>query len=544
MELTIKQKFMLLIAIPLVAIGMYVILGWWALNSLSGETRHILHDEVSPLVSEDITELNALQGSIQLMLEADRDVHQALLAERAMLVASEESEIKKAVASSDENIGQARERMDKASKVFKDEEVTLYNDFLNTFSTWVEKTRKVVTLARDPDQFKFATRISYGSAAESFGSMRSIIDQLTGMMQKRISAVMNRVKDKGAEIEKDSTEMEEDSQKIIWAFIGIALVFVLAIMVSGVLLSQSITRPIGQAVSKLSEVASVTASASSEVATSSQTLAEGASEQAASLEETSATLEEVSTMSRRNSEHTHEASGMAKEMRNLASQGSSSMERMRTAIDEIKGSSDQTAKIIKTIDEIAFQTNLLALNAAVEAARAGDAGRGFAVVAEEVRNLAMRSAEAAKDTNAIIEDSQNKANQGVQVATEVGAVLDQLVSSAEKVESLVAQVTSASAEQTQSINQVASGMSQMESLTQSNAATAEQTAAASDELSAQSQELILVVERLTTMIGSAIRANVQTGVGNLPRRETPLLGGASDEDEDVKKERKANMSAA
>src|SRR6185369_5792552 len=95
------------------------------------------------------------------------------------------------------------------------------------------------------------------------------------------------------------------------------------------------------------------------------------------------------------------------------------MLRMNDAIGKIKTSSDQTAKIIKTIDEIAFQTNLLALNAAVEAARAGEAGKGFAVVAEEVRSLARRSAEAARNTADLIEGSVKNAEAGVRLSDEV-----------------------------------------------------------------------------------------------------------------------------
>src|SRR5262249_12105503 len=129
-------------------------------------------------------------------------------------------------------------------------------------------------------------------------------------------------------------------------------------------------------------------------------------EQAASVEETSASLEEIAGMTRQNAEHAANVEDLARRTQDTTKRGGEAMTRMEAAIQSIKEGSDKTAKIIKTIDEIAFQTNLLALNAAVEAARAGDAGRGFAVVAEEVRSLAIRSAEAAKDTSSLIDDSQ------------------------------------------------------------------------------------------------------------------------------------------
>jgi methyl-accepting chemotaxis protein len=194
---------------------------------------------------------------------------------------------------------------------------------------------------------------------------------------------------------------------------------------------------------------------------------------------------------------------MALETRAAVEKSREAMTRMGDAIGKIKGSSDQTAKIIKTIDEIAFQTNLLALNAAVEAARAGDAGKGFAVVAEEVRNLAQRSAEAAKNTAALIEESQQNANNGVAVSNEVGGILAQIVESVQKLSQLIGEVSAASDEQSKGIEQIGTAVTEMDKLTQSNAANAEESASASEELAAQAKELGDMVQVLVGIVKGA-----------------------------------------
>jgi len=267
-------------------------------------------------------------------------------------------------------------------------------------------------------------------------------------------------------------------------------------------LSGSLTKPVHLVINGLTLTSQKVSSASGQVASSSHELAEGASEQAASLEETSSSLEEMSSMIRQNADHASEADHLMKETNQIVRKANESMGLLAKSMKDISAASEETFKIIKTIDEIAFQTNLLALNAAVEAARAGEAGAGFAVVADEVRNLAMRAADAARNTSELIEGIVKKIGGGTELVTRTAHAFADVDTNAAKAAGLVSEIAAASGEQAEGIQQVNKAVNEMDKVIQQNAANAEEIAAAAEELNQQASDMRRFVHDLVGTVGT------------------------------------------
>lgn len=290
--------------------------------------------------------------------------------------------------------------------------------------------------------------------------------------------------------------------------IGAIVAAVLAFLFS-VLLSRHISSPVNGVVEDLDKAADQIRSASSQVSSASRELSDGATRQAAAMEESASSLEQMTTMTRQNAAHADEAAKIVGQSQKAFSEADRLMKYLDQSMSEIISASEETFRINKTIDEIAFQTNLLALNAAVEAARAGETGAGFAVVAQEVRNLAMRAADAAKDTAGLIEETVVKVKNGGDTAMKANDAVAKASEQFEKIGDLIQEIASASGEQAHGVNQISQAVTDMDGVIQQNAANAQQTSASSDQLLTQAEKLNNVVADLSAMINGR-RGKVKT----------------------------------
>lgn len=345
-----------------------------------------------------------------------------------------------------------------------------------------------------------------GAEGETVAAQQKALDTLTGVTVPALKETYGKLDElrgyAGKTVMESGQALLSGVRNSYWQLAGWGLGTLLVSLTVCFLLVRAIVPPVRRVIDMLLSGAEQVSSAAGEVAKVSQEMAQGASEQAAGLEETSASMEQISSMTRQTADNSAQARTSIEKAGALVSDGLDSMRRMVEVIDQIRTSSEETVKIIKTIDEIAFQTNLLALNAAVEAARAGDSGRGFAVVAEEVRSLAQRSADAARNTAELLEKAREKAGTGSTVAREVDKALSFVSESVMKSVSVVQEIAAASREQAQGVEQVNLALTEMDKVVQKSAAHSEESAASSEELSSQANELKGVVDQLIGVVGN------------------------------------------
>lgn len=454
-----RQKAMMLMLMLLCAsgaVGLGIVTSRAIARPVSQTTRMILELSKGHLGMR----LNLDRGDeIGIMASAMDDFAEKLqkyIAQGMQRIADGDLSVETPVIDDRDEIGPALKRMVASLQVVADETVRLAN----------EATEGRLDVRVDPARFSGV----YRQIAQGLNDMLNAV----AAPSNEIMSVMERVagRDMSARM---TGEYKGDFQRIKEAV-------------------NTAAANLDEALQQVAMAAEQVATASDQVQSGSQALAQGASEQASTLEEVSSSLQEMASMARQAASNAAEARNLAEAANRSTSGATQTMAKLSEATEKIKASSDATAKIVKTIDEIAFQTNLLALNAAVEAARAGEAGKGFAVVAEEVRNLAMRSAQAAKDTAELIEESVRNAEDGIGVSEEVTKVLAEIQERVSRAAEVMAEIAAAVEQHNQGISQVNTAVEQMNQVTQQVAANSEESAAAAEELAGQAQELESMVQ--------------------------------------------------
>jgi hypothetical protein len=403
------------------------------------------------------------------------------------------------------NIRAGWSRAEKGWKIYEPlpqtpKEAQMWKDFVPTWEKWKDASSEFCRRAEESFNAK--------SKSESDALFEDLTNYYNGNYailaldaDNKLAAIVELDTDWYGVQEPQTALSSARSARMMALMLGLGGVLCAAAL--GLGLSLSLSKNLNRIVTSASEGANQIASAATQVSTAAQGVASGSQEQAASIEESSSSLEELSAMTKQNADNAKTMQALMSESKSMVDRAASGVVSMGEAMKEIKSASDQTSKIIKTIDEIAFQTNLLALNAAVEAARAGEAGKGFAVVAEEVRNLAMRAADAAKNTGALIEDNVTRVNGGVQIVNDLQTAIGDVTTSSAKVTNLANEVAAASEEQSRGIEQLNVAVTQMNQVTQTNAANAEESASASEETSGQAENLRDLMVQMTVLVNGA-----------------------------------------
>lgn len=489
--------------------------------------------------------------AISVLLNADRDLYQALVAERGLLGGAVGAHVNDLKAAHRENIQQAYERVHKYAAMQPGRTaLDLVAQFDSGFERWKATSQQVVQMAAsDPEA---ASALSFGASESQFQSMRDAIDKLGEL--------------EDAAANNEGSAAIALGERLSWqqgVIIGVGLLLCLLLVIG---FPNLVTRPLDNLLNRIQQIADgdgdlrvrldvlsndelgrlslafnrfldklqplikEVGRVTDEVKSSAQNLATMSAANDLLISSEHAAVDQVSTAATemsaavhevaRNAQNAADAARAAEEQsRQSAKVVSATISAIRELAHEVESASDtiQTLEqetsnigaVLAVIKGIAEQTNLLALNAAIEAARAGEQGRGFAVVADEVRALAARTQDSTKDIQLMIERLQTgvqnavsamhsggaQARESVERAAGVDQALSATGDSVQRINDMAAQIATACEEQGSVTEEIARNISDIRDLSDEAAQHSEQSTRASTHLSELSNSLAQLVGR-------------------------------------------------
>ena len=529
-DLSLSKKLM----VPIALVGALLLL----LSASQISTMERLSSEFAHINEQYIP-------SIDLVLNADRDLYQAQMAERSIALGMPVDQYQ---AMHDSNIGQVKKRVTQILDAdVSDEAHGLAKKFLREFSAWSPKTKGLVSdIANGSIDISSAGVQSTGLLDKQFESMRDTLDALGELLGKEAETLQIKAKD---------IKQEAVAKSLILVVIALIITISVAIY-----FPRLIVGPLSELTGVLNELASGKGDltkrmprmgedeigklaysfnrfmsgmrkliqniqgVAEEVHGASETLKTGATKSESISEGYARSMELVSTANHEMglaiqevSQNTQQVSEEAKTSNDISMQVSSEFKKAMSEIQELAENVNNSGKVIEELVEettniasvldvikgIAEQTNLLALNAAIEAARAGEQGRGFAVVADEVRTLASKTQQSTGDINNMIEnlrsgvnravesmkEGQEKANRTVEYAQTSESSIQDISSSLTSITDRIYQVASAIEQQTSVIDEINENLNGVKDLSDSGMDSAKKIGASVDGLNQQASNL-------------------------------------------------------